>query len=469
MYNLIQNLQVTMYAAGTDVFSDILNGPRYQGCVTAIKGVTAVIDNIMIFFISVCAFFIISCALMKNVVAGTYASYPRLFDQIHDAKLFAMDNVRSHLGTMGPIVAFILGLLPDIKEMSEFKDDTIEPKDYFLKAIPQMICAVMIGVTIYNGYYRDIVVKVAQFGSTMIERILFKVDPVQVFDNLTNGFGTPTLGSDASDDSQSKLISNITKKMYAKTISFYTDVVTAEAKTSLASKMEAWTSDKIKGLSQYTDDKKYKASYQIDRILGDVDMTTVNKITDEEVVQGWIVPYSEFNIDSGEHLNEDWRLRVIVRFNKRHDGAKSSGTITNVTLNIPASCQKSPTNQPDKMLLQLDGGQLSGLQAGKACKIGGCTAEVVTSGSQTGILIYGKPSGSTLACEDLYYSDSKSASNIIRSISIGGSNVTYHDNDGVVPDWKPGDTAYTADEKQAADWNSGKSTNNNSNNSNTKQ
>ena len=458
MNSLLQTTIQVQSIVGTDVFSDVLNGPRYKGAVTALKGVTAVMDNIFIVFISVCAFFIISCALLRNVVAGVYASYPRLFDKIHDAKLFAMDGVKSRLGPMGSVAAFLLSLLPDFKEMSEFKDDTIEPKDYFLKAIPQMVCAVMIGVTIYNGYYRDIVVKVAQFGSTMIERVLFKVDPVQVFDNLTNGFGTPSLASDASDDSKSELVSGITKKMYAKTISFYTDIVTAEAKTSLASGMESWVNNKISGLAQYTDDKKYKASYQIDRVLGDIDMTNINKITNEEVIQGWVVPYSEFNVDSGEHLDEDWRLRVIVKFTKIHDGAKSSGTITNVTMNVPAGVLKSPTNQPDKQIIALDNSQMAGLTAGKACKVGGCTAEIVTSGSQTGILIYGKVSGSTLACEDLYYSDSKSPSNTIRSISLSSSSsdVTFHDNDGVVPDWKPGETAYTAEEKQAADFNSGK-------------
>ena len=438
------NPNVIMAVGTNDVFSDIMNGPRYKGAVSALKGVTAAMDTIFITFISICAFFIISAALLKNVIAGVYASYPKLFDTIHEVKLAAINKVQG-INTIGSFGSALLKLIPDIKVMSEFADDNIQPRDYFIKAIPQMICAVMIGVVIYNGYYRDIVVKFAEFGSTMIERVLFRVDPVQVFDNLTNSFGTPKLASDVSDDSKSELISKITKKMYANTISFYTDIVTADAKTQLAASMEQWVTAQINSCASYTDDTKYKASFQVDKVLGDIDVSTVNKTADEEVVRAWVVPYSQFNINSGEHLNEDWRMRVIVKFSKVHGKVSSTGTVAAGQLQVPNSYKTTPTGRTDYDLIKMSTNELKGLVAGNSFKIGGISAEIDKT---QGIIVYGHLSDAGLYdVSDLYYSDSKSPSNMITSLKIGGDSVQYVDTSNESVRWAPGEVAGTAEEK----------------------
>lgn len=444
---LMLSFQTPVFAeSGSDVFTDILKGPRYQGTVNALKGVTATMDTIFMGFISICAFFIISCALLKNVVAGVYASYPIFFDKVHDAKLSAAEKFNDKYRGLGSVASFLLGFLPDFKEMSEFRDDNIQPRDYFLKAIPQMFCTVMIGVVIYNGYYRDIIVKAAQFGSTMIERFLDQVDPVQVFDNITNGFGMPKSSYDAGKDSKSKLIASITKKMYSKTVSFYTDITTAEAKTALVSNQENWVAANINTLTQYTDDKKYKSSFQIDRVLGDIDVASVNRTEDGEIIRAWVVPFSQFNIQSGEHLDEDWRLRVIVKFTKKYSGVSSSGTISNAQLVLPASYKTTPTGDTTKDLIKMSTAEMKGLVAGNSFKVDGKPAELTSKG----IVVEGHISGDTVDVSDLYYSDSKSPSNMVKSISLSGSagSVSYTDQDGNVPNWAPGETAYSKDEKE---------------------
>ena len=437
-----------------DAFTDILEGPRYQGTVEALKGVTATMDVIFMGFISICAFFIISCALLRNVIAGVYASYPIFFDKVHDAKMRSIERAGSIGGRaamLGSVAAFLLSMLPDIKEMSEFRDDNIQPKDYFLRAIPQCVGVVMIGVTIYNGYYRDIVVEIAKFGSTMIERVLTNTDPVQVFDNITNAFGKPVGTYDDADDSESKLIAGVSGKMYAKTISFYTDITTKAAKTSLYQNIENWTADKILPLKEYSDDTKYKVAYQVDSILGDVDLTAVNTETSEVVTKAWTVSYAELGVQSGEHLNEDWKLRVIVRFTKKHSGVQSSGTITNAQLVIPSAKLKqidgvNGTASTMKITMTVD--EMKGLKAGSGFKVGSNAAKIVSDGIEISGTI-ALDSNQSVSVSGLYYQDAKSASNMIKSITFTNSgSIHYKDMNGTVPDWNPGETAYSTSEAE---------------------
>lgn len=456
---MIFQAPIPVYAAvgQDDAFSDILEGPRYKGTVDALKGVTSTMDTIFMGFISICAFFIISCALLRNVIAGVYASYPIFFDKIHDAKMRSIERaggISGRAAMLGSVAAFLLSMLPDFKEMSEFRDDNIQPKDYFLRAIPQCVGAVMIGVTIYNGYYRDIVVDIAKFGSTMIERVLVNYDPVQIFDNITNSFGKPAGSYDNGKDSKSVLITDITNTMYKRTINFYTDIKDKSAKTSLVQTTENWVATQLAPYEAYTDETKYKSAYQVDKVLGDVDLASVNTEDSESLTKAWLVSFKDLGIQSGEHLDEDWKLRVIVRFTKKYSGVQSSGTITNAELVVPASNLKQVdgvNGTKSTTRIAMTATEMKGLKAGNGFKIGGVSAKITSDGIEIAGSI-SLDSNQAVAVSDLYYQDSKSASNMIKSISFTSSgSIHYTDKDSVVPDWNPGDTAYSKEESERYD------------------
>lgn len=320
---------------------DIILNDRYRGAIDSIKGVTQVCDTIFAVFISFCAFFIISAAILRNVVAGCYAANPKFFDMVHGVKEAAAEKA-GNVKYVGPFLKVVLKLVPDFKAISDFSDDNVAPRDYFIKAIPQGFVAVMIGVVIYNGFYRDLVGKAANFGSELITRFITKVDPIAIWDGITNSVGSPNLETDGDDTTKGKLTSAITKKGYSLIVSYYTDVSTKEAKANLGSVIEQWANTIVD--SSINSDGKledpetpYTYAVQADRVYrvpesyGSVSTPTTS---DPENVFRYIFyanAVEDFKIESTLHSGEECYIRFIVEVkkdftkNKTKGGADGSG------------------------------------------------------------------------------------------------------------------------------------------------
>ena len=222
-----------------DAIQDILAGDRFQGAMSSIQFLTDFIDIWFIRIISVVSFFIISSALLKNVCAGAYVANSKFWDKVDEAhkaseawsiqgiaqgvKGFASKDIKS-------IKASLLAFIPNIKAFTDFEDADIEPKAYFLKAIPQMIACVVIGVFIYNGYYRDTAATVGDMGSILINRTLTSVQPDSFLNKIFNTTSWPDFPweGDKSRQGQFKLkLANEYKKAVA---SNYTDLASAQSK-----------------------------------------------------------------------------------------------------------------------------------------------------------------------------------------------------------------------------------------------
>lgn len=190
----LYTFNMPVYAS--DAVSDIMNNERFQGAIENISWLTERVDYWFSVVISVTAFFIISAALLKNACAGAYCANHKFWDKVAEAheknEAISLANIKDFFmqknffnTTGGGIRDFLLGLIPNIKALTDFEDADMEPKQYFMKAIPQMLICIIIGVFIYNGYYRDTAAKVGQFGSEICERVFAAVDPSTFIDKLT--------------------------------------------------------------------------------------------------------------------------------------------------------------------------------------------------------------------------------------------------------------------------------------------
>lgn len=233
-----------------DAISDILDNERYAGAVSSIAWLTERVDILFTMAISFTAFAIISAAILKNVLAGAYAAFPKFFDKVaeaHDtvkawnfegAKGFFKGGFKST--QMGAVSKSFLALVPNVKALTDFDDGIVEPKHYFMKAIPQMIAAIIIGIFIYNGYYRDTAMLVGSVGAETFERVFWSVDPAAVLDRLTMTTGMPSFSTDNAIDKKGVLINNVAKQTYRAILTKYSDVAEAPAKARLAAAIEDW-------------------------------------------------------------------------------------------------------------------------------------------------------------------------------------------------------------------------------------
>ena len=227
--------------ASSDAVQDIMNHDRFEGAIETIEFITKRIDFWFTALITATAFFIISAALLKNACAGAYVANQKFWDEVakaHEARdaQSIIQNIQGLSGIFnepGGIRNFLLCIVPNIKAFTDFDDAPLEPKAYFAKAIPQMLACIIIGVFIYNGYYRDTAATVGAFGSEVCNRIFASVDPVTFVDKITQTeknaesiyANDPTL--------QGEAIFAVSKEVYKTFLSESKEMTSIDAKTSL--------------------------------------------------------------------------------------------------------------------------------------------------------------------------------------------------------------------------------------------
>lgn len=233
---------------------DILQDSRFTGAIESIGFITKFIDHWFTVIITATAFFIISAAMLKNVFAGAYCSNQKFWNKVAEAHekadAVSIATIRGSLGnvqnvTAGGIKDGLLCLIPNIKAMTDFDDADIEPKQYFMKAIPQMLVCIIIGVFIYNGYYRDTAATVGDFGSEICSRVFGSIDAAKWVDKLTLTTGKPDNIYENDPTVQGQMQYHISSELYKTLISEFTDIETTEQKTALMRNCEKFSETMI--------------------------------------------------------------------------------------------------------------------------------------------------------------------------------------------------------------------------------
>lgn len=240
-----------------DAITDIMDNQRFQGAIRSINSITAFIDIWFTRIITATAFFIISAAMLKNACAGAYVANHKFWDKVDDAhkmaKELSISSIQSKFqggqGIMnakaGSLSNFILCLVPNIKAFTDFDDNEMEPKAYFMKAIPQMCVCIIIGIFIYNGYYRDTAATVGQTGSVIVTRVLGSVNPDAMIDSIFNTTGWPDLPTKNDMSIQGRAEYAIGSSIKTAVASQCKDIKTAQQKAAAISAIASVTRDKF--------------------------------------------------------------------------------------------------------------------------------------------------------------------------------------------------------------------------------
>lgn len=235
-------MPLTAFASSTgSAVRDILVDERFEGAMSSITWLTEMVDNWFIKIITITAFFIISMSLLKNVLAAAYCAFPVFFNKVHEAheqmkwsemSMGGFKEVGSKLKD-GKISDVILSIIPDFKALTDFADQEMSPKTYFMKAIPQMCIMVIIGIFIYNGYYRDVSATVGEAGATIIENVLGSVSPEKAVNDIFNMKTDPKNTYRNDKTIEGGFIKELSNNMY-KQIKNYSTVYKASAENKEA-------------------------------------------------------------------------------------------------------------------------------------------------------------------------------------------------------------------------------------------
>lgn len=430
LFALISSPSTALAATGgSDAVVDILNNGRYEGAIDSIKSVTEVVDVGFTMFITFVAFFIISAAMLRNVLAGAYCAFPKFWDKVDASHkevaetgwVTRLQGLRSGYQNIniGSLAKSIMRILPNIKALTDFEDNTVEPKSYFIKGIPQMIGVIIIGVFIYNGYYRDTASTISNFGSELFERMILSADPIAIFDRITGASGKPEFASDNSLTDDGKLINKLSQASYSKVIGTYTDIKGSAAKTALATQLEAWVKDNVGNrCGEYIDRENWSYTYDVTLTMGKTSMTDSN--TPDGLGHSVVfsdLPIATLNLDSTKEVGVDWHLTLIVNFKKKAADTKST-TVLDLTMNVKGLMSNSKTLEFTR------GGDSRLVVYANSTTIGG---KPVSFDVSTGTLTFtdGKPSGTTWDCAGLGYKGSNGKTHKITTIKFSsGSNTT---------------------------------------------
>ena len=407
-------LHTTVYASGdANAVADILNNQRYEGAIESIQAVTEIVDTGFTMFITFIAFFIISAAMLRNVLAGAYCAYPKFWDKVDAAHKEVQDTgwvtrikglsssyQNINAGSFGKA---LLRILPNIKMLTDFEEEAIEPKSYFIKAIPQMIAVVIIGVFIYNGYYRDTAATVSNFGSELFKRVLLSADPVSIYDRITGAAGRPEFATDSDKTDEGQLINKISEKCYSKVISTYSDVKGSANKAALATALEKWVTDEIKECSEYASNHdNWAYSFDVTMTVGKSSKPAGLHTSTDGLKAACVFnskPIDSLNLDTTKEQGVDWNLNVTINFKKRAAASKTK-TVNDLVMKLSTVGTKYgdskyayelPTSSTAKLVVYQNGS-----------KIGDIGVEIVD-----GKLVFDrKPDKTTLDCVGVSYKDS---------------------------------------------------------------
>ena len=348
---------------------DILNNPRYEGAMTTIRGVTDIVDTGFMAVITFFAFFIISVALLRNVLAGVYCAFPKFWDSValaheeNKEKTFASmvtgmkDSYRN--ASMSTVKKALLSILPNIKVLTDFEDDNVRPKDYFIRAIPQMIGVVIIGVFIYNGYYRDATSLVAGTGAEFLQRTLLSFDPVEAFDKIANTAGRPSFATDNALDKGDKERNKITVDIYSNIITKYNDIKTADDKAILAAQIDAAVSKILNSetaCGKILDREDYKITSKVEMAKDFNQNEYTHDGNPDQLQYSFKITIGHANPASpasdadilfdyvGGAYEEDWYIRVLVLGQRQATQVSTNNRIDGGTLVV--GTKDSPVSYP---------------------------------------------------------------------------------------------------------------------------
>ncbi|MCI9050715.1 MAG: hypothetical protein HFI05_02135 [Lachnospiraceae bacterium] len=220
---------------------------------------------VAVLFISIIGFGIVIATIIRNAINGLYAVNPKFWDRVDDVKRSAF-NTKNEGGnniskTTGTIIQFVLNLCPNIKMLTDFQDgNNLDAKAYFMRAIPMAVIQIFIGVFIFYGYPSKVADKFAEFGTGVLDVVLYNVDPTAWVNKIPTEFVSVKLSTDGAKDDISKAINKIAKQAWNAYVGELSDM-TKEKRLEIGKSIENWViSNTEPDLSSYCNTDRYELS-----------------------------------------------------------------------------------------------------------------------------------------------------------------------------------------------------------------
>lgn len=200
-----------LLTATIDASQDLFSSAWTEGNLGAIDDIVSVLGSFCCTVISIVGFGIVIFSILKNAMSGLYVVNPTFWDKVDDVKNQAINGMAGTVNELtgksgnyaaqkvGGLFTFILGLIPNIKALTDFDDGVpVDKKQYFMKSIPLLIAQIFIGMLIFFGYPAKIAEWIGTGATYTVSAIINNVDPVEVVTGVADSLVTVTLATDNS-------------------------------------------------------------------------------------------------------------------------------------------------------------------------------------------------------------------------------------------------------------------------------
>ena len=341
-------LMLSFTAFADDATLDILDAPRFQGAITWVNAIGKWVDQWFAAFISFVSFFIISASCLRNVLAGAYCVFPKFWDKVDEAhkamesisiasiqSAFSGDAWKNTVST-GSISQFLMRCLPNIKVLTDFEDaQDPDYKQYFMRAIPQCVMAVFVGVFIYNGLYRDVMKVTSSFGSKMVSQAISSIKPEDVLYKLTNISGIPPYPVKGATTGTDHIADVIVQEVYGHILNEYTDQNEKKHKTNMFQSLSNKAVEISGNYAGYAD----ADTWTVKATNSGVSVGTVPQLPGEYIAQDGMKYEGSFYFDVNElgltteyHKGESVYIYVTLSFT--NNGASEKGLSANALTDL---------------------------------------------------------------------------------------------------------------------------------------
>lgn len=216
-----------------------------------------------VILISIVGFGIVIFSIGKNALAGLYAVSPKLWDRVDEVK---KANISAKQGSgnqliniLGSIPTILCKALPNVKAMTEFDDEQISPKVYFMKSLPILCLQIFVGVFIFFGYPSQVANTVSKFGTGVLDVVFANVDPTAWISKLPGEISVVnyvTKGSKVPFDTNVLKVSQAFQASLASNVSG----ITADSLESCSLQFEQLALQEMAKMTEAMDTDRYKLS-----------------------------------------------------------------------------------------------------------------------------------------------------------------------------------------------------------------
>lgn len=376
-----------------------LFNPEYtSGDLSKIAPLVRIGQAVSVCIISIIGFSIVISTVLKQALHGLYATNPQLWDRVDEVhrmkiaeslgKIKGGGNEITNL--LGFLQSFIFSLLPNVKAVTEFDGDTVDPKTFFTKSLPVACLYMFIGVFIFYGYTTKFGEKVSQFGTEVLDNFFLRVDPIAWAQKIPGKIARANFSTDGSQLEFDQHVNKVARKAY-QTVQTALPDITKEKQPAVALEVEQWVIDCMSAEpADKCDSAGYDMSYNAGVSSAEPDLSRVHNTVSKDghtFTYAYATPLSSFDTGSVAPVVETNWLRINIIFKEK---AKSEN-FSNVEC-VMSGGKLREENSGERLVIELAPGDGASLSTGGSAqgKIGGVPVKITYSGGD----IILTPSGS---------------------------------------------------------------------------